>query len=51
MTQNSVNTSGIYQDYQDLIDDLERLLQERDREILQLREEIARLTWILQEQD
>lgn len=51
MTQNSVNTGDVHQDYQELIDELDRLLQQRDQEIRQLREEIARLNWMLDEQD
>lgn len=51
MTQNSVNTGDVHQDYQELINELERLLHERDQEIRQLRQEIARLNWMLQEQD
>ena len=51
MIQDSVNTGDVHQDYQELIDELERLLQKRDQEIRQLREEIARLNWMLDEQD
>lgn len=51
MSTDSVNTGDVHQDYQEIIDELERLIQERDREIRQLREEIARLNWMMEEQD
>jgi hypothetical protein len=51
MHSESINIGDAAQDYQDLIDELERIIQERDREIRELRDEIARLNWMLDEQD